>query len=107
MPWPEAMAPVRMERIALLAPSDTLRDALVRVADAGVVQFDDVGARDDSAASEAAQRLQRLGSIRPDAGAVGRRTRIWRNSNAPVAQTYSQARRSWMSAPQPPCTATA
>ena len=63
MPWPEAMAPVRMERIALLAPSDTLRDALVRVADAGVVQFDDVGARDDSAASEAAQRLQRIGSI--------------------------------------------
>ena len=65
MPWPEAIAPVRMERIALLAPSDTLRDALVRVADAGVVQFDDVGARDDSAASEAVQRLQRLGSIDP------------------------------------------
>lgn len=65
MPWPEAIAPVRMERIALLAPSDTLRDALVRVADAGVVQFDDVGARDDSAASEAVQRLQRLGSIYP------------------------------------------
>ena len=63
MPWPEAMAPVRMERIALLAPSDTLRDALVRVADAGVVQFDDAGARDDSAASEAAQRLQQIGSI--------------------------------------------
>ena len=65
MPWPEAMAPVRMERIALLVPSDTLRDALVRVADTGVVQFDDVGPRDDSAVSEAAQRLQRLGSTDP------------------------------------------
>ena len=65
MPWPEAMAPVRMERIAVLAPSDTLRDALVLVADAGVVQFDAVGPQDDSAVSEAAQRLQRLGSTHP------------------------------------------
>ena len=65
MPWPEAMAPVRMERIAVLAPSDTLRDALVLVADAGVVQFDAVGPQDDSAVSEAAQRLQRFGSTHP------------------------------------------
>ena len=65
MPWPDAMAPVRMERIAVLAPSDTLRDALVLVADAGVVQFDAVGPQDDSAVSEAAQRLQRLGSTHP------------------------------------------
>lgn len=65
MPWPEAMAPVRMERIALLAPSDTLRDALVLVADAGVVQFDAFGPQQDLAVSEAAQRLQRLGSSDP------------------------------------------
>ena len=62
MPWPEALAPVRMERIALLAPIDLLRDVLVRVAQVGVVQFDDIGPRDDVAVSEAAQRLQRLGS---------------------------------------------
>ena len=48
-----------------MLPSDTLRDALVLVADAGVVQFDDVGPQDDSAVSEAAQRLQRLGSTHP------------------------------------------
>lgn len=65
MPWPETMAPVRMQRIALLAPSDTLRDALVLVADAGVVQLDDVGPRDDSVVGEAARRLQRLGSTHP------------------------------------------
>ncbi len=65
MPWPEAMAPLRMQRIALLAPSDTLRDALVLVADAGVVQLDDVGPQDDSVVGEAAQRLQRLGSTHP------------------------------------------
>lgn len=65
MPWPEAMAPVRMERIALLAPSDKLRDVLVFVADAGVVQFDAVGLHEDSTVSEAAQRLQRLGSTHP------------------------------------------
>ena len=65
MPWPEAMAPVRMQRIALLAPSDTLREALVLVADAGVVQLDDVGPQDDSVVGEAAQRLQRLGSTHP------------------------------------------
>ena len=83
-----------MERIAVLAPSDTLRDALVLVADAGVVQFDAVGPQDDSAVSEAAQRLQRLGQHPPDADAVRRRRRTWRNSNTPVAQTYSRARRS-------------
>ena len=60
MPWPESLAPVRMERIALLAPTDTLRDVLVRVAQAGVVQFDDIAPRDDVAVSEAAQHLQRL-----------------------------------------------
>ena len=65
MPWPEAMAPVRMQRIALLVPSDALRAALVRVADAGVVQFDDVERPDRSVVSEAAQRLQRIGSTDP------------------------------------------
>ncbi|MDR3659849.1 MAG: V-type ATPase 116kDa subunit family protein [Mycobacterium sp.] len=65
MPWPEAMAPVRMERIALLAPSDALRDALVLVAAAGVVQLDSPGPHGDSAPGEAAQRLQRLGSSGP------------------------------------------
>ncbi len=41
----DGLGPVRMQRIALVAPSATLRDALVRVADAGVVEFDDGDAR--------------------------------------------------------------
>jgi V/A-type H+-transporting ATPase subunit I len=62
MPWPESLAPVRMERIALLAPADRLREVLVRVAAAGVVHFDDIAPRDDVAVSDAAQHLQRLGA---------------------------------------------
>jgi V/A-type H+/Na+-transporting ATPase subunit I len=65
MPWPDTMAPARMERIALLASSDALRDALVLVAAAGVVQLDSIGVQDDSSPGAAAQRLQRLGSHSP------------------------------------------
>ncbi|WP_107097259.1 V-type ATPase 116kDa subunit family protein [Streptomyces sp. NBRC 110028] len=37
---PEAMVPVRMRRVAIIAPRDTLRDTLVRVAEAGCVEID-------------------------------------------------------------------
>ena len=40
MPWRDAGAPVRMQRVALVAPVAALRDLLVRVADAGVVEID-------------------------------------------------------------------
>ncbi|MGN6577894.1 MAG: hypothetical protein ACTHKG_19650, partial [Nocardioides sp.] len=40
MPWRDAGAPVRMQRVALVAPAAGLRDLLVRVADAGVVEID-------------------------------------------------------------------
>lgn len=40
MPLPEAVAPVRMERVAVLAPEAALRSTLVRVAEAGVVDLD-------------------------------------------------------------------
>lgn len=41
MRWPESVSPVRMRRVALVAPRDALREALVRVADAGVVELDE------------------------------------------------------------------
>lgn len=41
----ETLRPVRMERIAILAPPDRARDVMVRVADAGTVEFDDGGAK--------------------------------------------------------------
>jgi len=55
----EAIQPIRMLRIALVAPADRLRLALVRVAAAGVVEFDDT---DDLEApgGEAAQRLHHV-----------------------------------------------
>lgn len=50
---------MRMARIALVAPSDALRAALIRVADAGTVELDRVDAG-EAGAGEAARRLQRL-----------------------------------------------
>jgi V/A-type H+-transporting ATPase subunit I len=60
MRWPEAVTPVRMTRVALVARVASLRDALVRVADAGVVEIDRVVAPADLPMGEAARSLQRL-----------------------------------------------
>lgn len=43
MGWREAGAPLRMQRVALLVPKDSVRDLLVLVADAGTVQVDQPG----------------------------------------------------------------
>ena len=64
MRWLEAAAPVRMRRIALVAPAGSLRDVLVVVAGAGAVEIDD-GGRDGTAAGEAAGRLQHAGRAVP------------------------------------------
>jgi V/A-type H+/Na+-transporting ATPase subunit I len=40
MPWGERLRPVRMERVAVVAPVETLHELLVRVADAGAVELD-------------------------------------------------------------------
>jgi V/A-type H+-transporting ATPase subunit I len=63
MSWSELSAgfrPVSMRRVAVVAPGDRLRDALVQVADAGTVETDAVVAPGDRAAGDAARRLQRL-----------------------------------------------
>ncbi len=60
MPLPEMIQPVRMERVAVLAPADTLRSALVEVADTGTVQLDTVGNGNGSADGPAARRLQHM-----------------------------------------------
>jgi len=75
MRWPDAVAPVRMRRVALVAPAGSLRDVLVAVADAGTVEIDRGDARDRP--GEAARRLQHAGQAvvgpalaadRPDLG---------------------------------------
>jgi V/A-type H+-transporting ATPase subunit I len=60
MSWLDAAAPVRMRRVALVAPAGALRDVLVRVADASAVDFGRAEG-DASAAGDAARRLQHAG----------------------------------------------
>ncbi len=40
MPWRESMQPVRMSRVAVLAPRDRLRDVLVEIAGQGTVELE-------------------------------------------------------------------
>ena len=60
MHWLDAVAPVRMTRITLVAPEDALRDVLVRVADSGTVEIDLPDGR-QAPPSEMAARLQHAG----------------------------------------------
>lgn len=62
MRWREALRPVVMQRVALLAPQDALRDVLVGVADEGTVALDEATADADVArsAAPAAALLQRV-----------------------------------------------
>lgn len=63
MRLPETIQPVRMRRVALVAPRDDLRAALVTVAGAGTVQLDrprDTTAENPSAPGPAGQVLRRL-----------------------------------------------
>lgn len=55
MAWREATEPVRMQRVALVAPADSLRDMLVRVADAGKVELDHLSPGVGAAPAAAAQ----------------------------------------------------
>lgn len=60
MRWREAVAPVPMTRVAIVAPAATLRDALVLVADEGAVELDRIVSPADLPVGEAARALQRL-----------------------------------------------
>jgi len=65
MRWPETFEPARMERVAVVSPTDRLRSVLVAVADAGVVQLERVG---DQARGPAGEALERTRRQRADAG---------------------------------------
>jgi len=67
MSWLDAAVPVRMKRVALVTPDESLRDVLVRVAAAAAVEIGpaggEAGALDPSpsqtrTAGEAARRLR-------------------------------------------------
>jgi V/A-type H+/Na+-transporting ATPase subunit I len=72
MPWRERAQPVRMERVALLAPTPALREVLVRVADTGLVELDKLSTV-DVAATEAGRRLQRIAGRNRVTPALARR----------------------------------
>ncbi|HEX7659226.1 MAG TPA: hypothetical protein VF444_07075, partial [Pseudonocardiaceae bacterium] len=69
MRLPELVRPIRMRRIAVVAPAAALRDVLVRVADAGSVQFDGIGSVEPGG-DTAASRLRALVSTTGTAPAV-------------------------------------
>jgi len=60
MRWSDIAVPVRMQRIALVAPSSALRDVLVRVADAASMQIDHDGREPASAGRTDRLRYGRL-----------------------------------------------
>lgn len=60
MPWREAFRTTAMTRVALVAPRWMLREALIRIADCGVVELEHTTGTGDAPPSEAARRLQRL-----------------------------------------------
>jgi len=67
MPWSEAMTPVRMQRVAIVAPYAALRETLVRLADAGCVEIDRTEGSGQGERGPAARRLQRLRTEPPKA----------------------------------------
>lgn len=71
MRWREALRPVRMQRVALMAPRDALRDLLVNVADEGAVALDEAPLDDEQTKSpaSASARMQRL-QVRDDSTAA-------------------------------------
>ncbi len=59
MRWPETLEPSKMERIAVIAPTERLRSVLVAVADAGVVEVERVGEQVRGPVGEALERARR------------------------------------------------
>ncbi len=73
MRWREALHPVGMERVALVAPGPALRDLLVAIGDQGTVELDELTEGDaPTQPGSAAARLQRL-SGRPETAGLSRR----------------------------------
>ena len=59
MPWRESMQPVRMSRVAVLAPRDRLRDVLVEIAGRGTVELEVATEADVSRADRILQQSAR------------------------------------------------
>jgi len=69
VPWREDLAPVRMQRVALVAPHKRLRTMLVEVADAGTVQVEHVEG-DAGPVGDAGRLLAQLHTGTPPSAAL-------------------------------------
>lgn len=74
MPWFRAALPVRMTRVALVAPAGSLRSMLVKVAEAGCVEID-AGTSEPGSQATAASGAAVLSASEPDLAALARRGR--------------------------------
>lgn len=74
MPWFKAALPVRMTRVALVAPAGSLRSMLVEVAQAGCVEID-AGTADPSSQAAATSNAAVLSASEPDLEALARQGR--------------------------------
>ena len=84
MDWREAVGPMRMQRVAVVAPGGRLRDVLVQVAGLGTVELDRPEGRDGGAGGEppgpAAVLLRRLAGaadVTPRISAAGPELDAW------------------------------
>jgi V/A-type H+/Na+-transporting ATPase subunit I len=69
MPWSEGVQPLRMQRVAVVAPVRRERDVLVRLADAGVAEIDRPEVRDQAAGGAPAPATALLLQL-PDTAAL-------------------------------------
>jgi len=69
MPWSEGVQPLRMQRVAVVAPARHERDVLVRLADAGVAELDRPEVRDQTAGGAAGPATALLLQL-PDTAAL-------------------------------------
>lgn len=82
MRWSDALAPVRMQRVAVVAPQAGLRATLVRLADAGCVEIDLVDPDAATGRGPAARRLRRrpVGNVPPALAATPPDLDAWERS---------------------------
>jgi V/A-type H+-transporting ATPase subunit I len=65
MPWGESLEPVRMQRVALVLPRESLREVLVATATAGTVELDVAGEAGIGPAARLLQRAAAEGDVAP------------------------------------------
>ncbi len=98
MPWRESMQPVRMSRVAVLAPRDRLRDVLVEIAGQGTVELEVATEADVSRGGPDPAAVRARGDHRHPGARVPRTSTT---SSGRAGSTWWRARPSWSGARRP------